>query len=127
LRLSGLESSPLKKLKERQEIVIIRGDKGNATVVLDKDKCEDKIKTLLRDPSTYVELRSNPLNKLEKTVNTFVSDLLRKEKITTEESFKLKSSDASVPKLYGLPKIHKEGLPLRPIVAFVGSLTYNHW
>jgi len=39
------------------------------------DKCDDKIKTLLEDPSTYIELRSNPLNKIEKTVDAFVSDL----------------------------------------------------
>jgi len=123
--LSGLEWYALKVLKERQDIVTIRADKGNATIVLDKDKYESKIKTLLHDPSTYVELRSNPLNKIEKTVNAFVSDLLWKEKITTGESFKLKSSDASVPRLYCLPKINKERLPLRPIVSFIGSPTYN--
>jgi len=101
--LSGLEWYALKVLKERQDIVTIRADKGNATVVLDTDKFEDKIKTLLQDPSTYVELRSNPLNKIKKTVNAFVSHLLWKEKISTGEFFKLKSSDASVPRLYCLP------------------------
>ena len=30
-----------------------------------------------------------------------------------------------VPKLYGLPKIHKAGAPLRPIVSSIGSITYN--
>ena len=29
------------------------------------------------------------------------------------------------PKIYGLPKVHKVNLQLRPIVAFVGSSTYN--
>ena len=29
-----------------------------------------------------------------------------------------------VPKIYGNPKVHKEGLPLRPIVSSMGSLTY---
>jgi len=81
--LSGIEWSALKELKERQDIVIIRAVKDNVTVVLDKDKYENKIKTSLQDISTCVELRSNPSNKIEKTVNAFVSDLLRKEIITT--------------------------------------------
>ncbi|XP_046395746.1 uncharacterized protein LOC124163008 [Ischnura elegans] len=29
------------------------------------------------------------------------------------------------PRLYGLPKIHKDGIPLRPIVNAIGSPTYN--
>ena len=33
-------------------------------------------------------------------------------------------SDGHVPLLYGLPKIHKPGVPLRPIVSFVSSPTY---
>jgi hypothetical protein len=31
----------------------------------------------------------------------------------------------SPPKFYGLPKIHKTNMPLRPIVSSVGSLSYN--
>ena len=30
-----------------------------------------------------------------------------------------------IPRLYGSPKIHKEGNPLRPIVDYTGSMTYN--
>ena len=29
------------------------------------------------------------------------------------------------PKFYGLPKIHKTGIPLRPIVSSIGSVTYG--
>ena len=29
------------------------------------------------------------------------------------------------PKFYGLPKIHKPGIPLRPIVSSTGTVTYN--
>ena len=37
----------------------------------------------------------------------------------------LPSSDGLSPRLYGLPKIHKPGIPLRPIVSFVYSPTYK--
>ena len=32
---------------------------------------------------------------------------------------------AGSPKFYGLPKIHKEGTPLRPIVSSIGAVTYS--
>ena len=34
-------------------------------------------------------------------------------------------SNAITPRFYGLPKIHKSSVPLRPIVSFVNSPTYN--
>ena len=37
---------------------------------------------------------------------------------------RLRSSGSHIPLLYGLPKIHKPGIPLRPIVSIVSSLTY---
>ena len=36
----------------------------------------------------------------------------------------MKPGDSTIPKFYGLPKVHKVGVPLRPIVAFRGSPTY---
>ena len=32
---------------------------------------------------------------------------------------------AGIPKFYGLPKVHKAGVPLRPIVSSRGPVTYN--
>ena len=31
-----------------------------------------------------------------------------------------------MPRFYGQPKIHKPGVPIRPIVSYSGSLLYNH-
>ena len=31
----------------------------------------------------------------------------------------------SAPKFYGLPKIHKKDIPLRPTVSSIGSVTYK--
>ena len=36
----------------------------------------------------------------------------------------LYSSDGLCPRFYGLPKIHKTGIPLRPIFSFVNSPSY---
>ena len=43
-----------------------------------------------------------------------------------KETYRRLHSTAAVPsKFYGLPKIHKPGTPLRPIVSSIGAATYN--
>ena len=37
----------------------------------------------------------------------------------------LKPTDSSAPRFYGQPKIHKPGVPTRPIVSYSGSRLYN--
>ena len=38
---------------------------------------------------------------------------------------KMYPTGASPPKFYGLPKIHKKNIPLRPIVSSIGSVSYG--
>ena len=38
---------------------------------------------------------------------------------------RLYPTGAESPKFYGLPKIHKQGTPLRPIVSSIGAVTYQ--
>ena len=54
-----------------------------------------------------------------------MSQLVADNEITKVQSYRLKSSNGRAPVLYGLPKLHKEHTPLRPIVSFTGSPTYN--
>ena len=39
--------------------------------------------------------------------------------------YKLRSTNGVCSRIYGLPKLHKTGIPLRPIVSFVNSPTCN--
>ena len=39
--------------------------------------------------------------------------------------YRIYPTSEEVPKLYGLPKIHKKNFPLRPIVSSIGSITYQ--
>ena len=49
--------------------------------------------------------------KTERVVNQFVSQLREEDKISPTTTHRLKSSGASSPRLYGLPKIHKANIP----------------
>ena len=61
----------------------------------------------------------------EQNLNKFIWRLRLENKIDFLTYKELRSSESITPKFYGLPKIHKIGIPFRPIVSFTGSPTYN--
>ena len=123
--LSQEKRNALTELRNHPDTVTLKADKGNVTVVMNRNDHDNQIFKMLHDQSTYQPLKCDPTRATEKTVNTFVSGLKQNEKILTRDEFALKSSDGRAPRLYGLPKIHIQGIPLRPIVSFVESPTYN--
>ena len=98
---------------------VLSADKGNCVVVMDKQQYHDKALSLLNDKSTYAVLNSDPTRKTQGKLNKMSLGKF------SDSTYKiLYSSDGFCPRLYGLPKIHKPGIPLRPIVPFVNSPTY---
>ena len=57
-------------------------------------------------------------------MNALLLSLMRSGAIPECLYQRLRSYAGKVPLLYGLPKVHKPGTPLRPIVSFVNSPTY---
>ena len=117
----------LKQLQQDKTITILKSDKSNAAVVMDKNDYEEKMLMLLADNKTYerTDSKVNPLKSIEKELNKLLWQLVKKEKITRLVYSMLKCIKGVTPKIYGLPKVHKVSLPLRPFIAFVGSPTYN--
>ena len=119
------EISAIKELKSYDDIVILNADEGNCTAVLDKTEYHKKVSILLQDPKTYRTVKKNPTSRFEKRLNSFVWNLFECKKLSFSMYKFLRSTDSVLPRMYGLPKIHKPNLPLRPIVSFVGSATYQ--
>ena len=112
----------LKELRENSDIIVLSADKGNATVVMNTSDYNSKISNILKDPA-YKPHPNDPTTYLEKTtkskiVASSINDDTKKSLIPREKS-------SCCPKLYGLPKIHKDGAPLRPIVSSINSPTYK--
>ena len=107
--------------------MILKADKGNCTVIMDRPDYDQKINALLNDNDIYSKLvtKRNPVNNIAKDVNDFVYQLLLDNKIKQDKYYWLHCSKAVMPRFYGLPKVHKVNVPLRPIVSFVNSPTYN--
>ncbi|KAK4885351.1 hypothetical protein RN001_001622 [Aquatica leii] len=80
---------------------------------MDYEDYDNKIKTLLQD-GTYQPITTDPTTYLEKTTK----NKIKTSKLSKEDQQKVipREKSSKCPKLYGLPKIHKEGAPLRPIV-----------
>jgi hypothetical protein len=99
---------------------LLPADKGNAAVVLGTSDYNKKIATLLQDKA-YAKLKKDPTESIEsKTVL-----LLKKSPFPEEVCQQVRPQGSRQPRLYGLPKIHKPGVPLRPIVSTIGSPTYR--
>ena len=83
-------------------------DKGNATVAIYRDDCTRKMESLLSDKETYIEIARNLLNKLQTKIKTLLYNwndnnfFGKKYKKTL-----LTQTNTTLPKCYGLPKIHK--------------------
>ena len=90
----------VKKLRSNNNIIIVRPDKGNGVVILDKNIYLSKMHELISDKTKFKCLKKDPTvtrqEKLQKRLRG-----LRKEK---EEIYPVGSRPA---RLYGLPKLHK--------------------
>ena len=59
--------------------------------------------------------------KEEKRINNALDDLVKEGKITEDLHWKLKSLGGQPPRLYGLAKVHKQLVPVRPVLSMPGS------
>lgn len=78
---------------------------------------------LLSDTTTYEFLRWDPTNSYKLKVANCLQKLEKERIIDRTLHYKLYPENA-IPCIYGLPKIHKEGGLLRPIVVTYNTATY---
>ena len=119
------ELQALKRLKTDENIVILPADKGRVTVVMDKTDYYDKMDALVNDKQTYQVLKRDPTPALQRKLNSKLLDLKKTDAIDIQRYNRLRCRVPQPPKLYGLPKLHKPNIPMRPIVSFCGSPTYQ--
>ncbi|XP_072381211.1 uncharacterized protein [Diabrotica undecimpunctata] len=100
-------------------LIISKADKGNCLVILDQKLYNDKVTTFLSD-NNFTPLPEDPtkkfINKIKATNKLFTEFLSEHD----APYYKIPSNPLT-PRLYGLPKIHKEGIPIRPVVSFINT------
>ena len=93
-------------------------------VILDKTEYNKKAEELL-NTGTYKKIPEDPTKKQKNKLISILKNI-KAEGGLNEETYRRLYPTAAVPsKFYGLPKIHKPVIPLRPIVSCIGAATFN--
>ena len=118
--ISFAEKTALNQLKNDENIITVPADKGRSTVVMNKSDYVNKCMEHLNDRNIYKVLTKNTMKSIQTRLNKVLKKLETQKKLTRSQYLNLYSNSAKIPRFYGLPKIHKQDIPIRPIVSFCG-------
>lgn len=128
-RTNELLEQKIKKTKRylnnNKEILVTTADKSKQTVIMEKSEYNRKMENLLNDTSTYKPIKKDPTAIFQKKTNTLIQQWADELTISLKTASELKGNNALPPKIYGMPKLHKKDIPLRPVVSCVQSPTYK--
>ena len=93
-------------------------------VVMDKEDYIHKSEELLQS-STYKILTTDPTTKHRNKLISLLKSIKAEGEINESLYKRLYPTGAGTPKYFGLPKVHKKDVPLRPIISSVGSVIYE--
>ena len=126
--LTKEEIVALKMLSREESIVIIRPDKGNGIVILDKTNYIEKMMEILNDYQKFEKVEDDTfaiLLRCEDKLNRYLRTLKANDIISKELYSELHATGSQPGIIYGLPKIHKPNCPLRPILSAIGTHNYK--
>ncbi|XP_011859689.1 PREDICTED: uncharacterized protein LOC105557131 [Vollenhovia emeryi] len=112
-------------LREHPEIIITRADKGHTTIAIDRHIHREKWRPYLMIRTLISQLRKIPQKKLISSLHKILMDWKKSNYIDNSIYRRLNCTDGTLPRAYGLPKIHKPECPLRIIVSSVDSPLYS--
>nr|VZI14320.1 unnamed protein product [Spirometra erinaceieuropaei] len=125
---SKVECDALKEIRADNDLAVVPADKGRSAVVLDRTDYIQKAKSLLDGSQSYVPCESNTIKTLAREINTTplaMENLGPISPIDRRMARTARPQDTALARFYGLPKVHKDGAPLRPIVSLKGTPTYG--
>ena len=112
----------LNELKAMLELKFLKPDKGSGVVIMTKDEYTDKMNQILMDETKF-KLDNTPDNNTltEGLITRKLQILLLHGYILEAQYKRLKPIGTVTPKMRGSPKVHKSGVPLRPILCMQNS------
>ena len=119
----------LTRLKRDDTIKILKPDKGSGVVILNTTDYISKMDLILNDSTKFVKLgpaqSEDNTETIEDDIRTFICKLLECKQISKEVHELIRPMGSIRPRLYGLPKTHKNGVPLRPILSMIKSAQHK--
>ena len=123
--LSKEEESAFHHLKKNENIIICRPDKGSGVVIMDRSDYIAKLETIVGDTSKFVQLPDDPTDQREARLQRYLYSLKKKGCLDETTYSEIRPTGSTPARLYGLPKTHKQGTPVRPIISSIGTYTYG--
>ena len=114
----------LKSLADDSAITITQADKGGGVVILDTTEYIRKMNDLLKDNKTYTKKEPGYIEKASKRFNQEARKVLKKTE-RGKQMLSLIEEAPTAPRMRGLPKLHKENIPMRPITSGIGSAPHR--
>ncbi|XP_044761653.1 uncharacterized protein LOC123318931 [Coccinella septempunctata] len=111
----------MKYLKQHPGLLVVRADKGNVTVLMDKTQYKELVDTLLQDEQYYKQLTRDPTTSMQNKCNAVIKSLVNKGYITQTQGKRLYNYNSVPARFHGLPKIHKPTLTIRPIISCINT------
>ena len=119
--------STIKCIKDKTEkygLIIVKADKGNTVVIMFKQKYDEKMMLILNDRSKFEPVTEENTLDRHRKFQSFLGYHHKRGVFCDSDYSDIFPTGANISILYGLPKTHKPGVPLRPILSMVG--TFNH-
>ena len=122
--ITKAEHLTLQNLRKDKDHIIVTADKGVVLVVMDKTQYITRCEALLQD-SLSASLQRHI--SIHKELIKILQDYKNNNFISETEYTQLRPHGSNSPaaRFYGLPKIHKNNMPMHPIVSACGTATYN--
>ena len=119
------EREAVQALRERDDVLITRSDKGGEMVVMKVEDMQRACKEHLGDANTYTKLQKDPTPTLRLEINKALQRILEERQFPKILVRRLQTPpNARTQEFYALPKTHKKGnsLKIRPIVSGSGGI-----
>ena len=120
----------LKELKIKNNIVILKPDKENGVVILDRDDFDKRMLDLISDRSKFSALKKDPTLSREGQLQRYLRKLHKLGRLDNNIYKEIYPTGSQPARIYGLPKMHKprpsNGIPpFRPIMCSIDAYNYN--
>ena len=110
--------------------MILKPDKGNGVVVLDRIAYDNGILKIINDTSKFRPIKEDPILLRKGRLQRFLRKLLKNGHLDRCVYDKIYPAGSQPARIYGLPKMHKAREPnsippFRPIVSSIGTYNYE--
>ena len=105
-------------MKNNDNIVISKPNKDSGIVLLNRSDYIDKMKVILNDKTKFNKMVNgkDKTVQIEKALSRTLCELKEQNAIDQITFERIWPIGITIPRLYGLPKVHKANAPLRPIL-----------